>query len=113
MYGHARFMPPVRAARESTTTSFRWFLSWRAEEQVEDRHERRNLSSGRDQGGEKPPSEPPRAEAVDQDAHRNAFARLSRQAFDQGLAPLIAAQDVRRDMDARRAALDQADDAAQ
>ena len=26
MYGHARFMPPVKAARESTTTSFRWFL---------------------------------------------------------------------------------------
>ena len=112
MYGHARFMPPVKAARESTTTSLRWFLRLA--------RPRKMLRTGMNDA-----TSPPAATSGARNrrlsrhepklsiehADGDAFGRLARQAFDQGAASLVAAQDVGRDVDARARALDELDDA--
>ena len=96
MYGHARFMPPVKADRESTTTSFRWFLRLA--------RPRNRLKTGMNEATS-PPAATSEArnrrlsrhepEAVDEYANGDAFGRLARQAFDQGPASLVAARGCR------------------
>ena len=109
MYGHARFMPPVNgdSAVDDDQLAVVPQVGPAAKRDVKHRHEEGNLAAGLDQRSQEPPSDPPRTDVVDQQANRHAFRRPARQAVDQGLAPLVTAQDVGRDVDRRPRLLDQ------
>ncbi len=80
-----------------------------AERPVDHRHEPGDPPPGVEQGREPPPPDPPRADAVEQQAHLDPLGRAPRQALDDRLADHVAAEDVGGDVDRPLGLVDEAE----